>query len=128
VTNEAFALSFPPCSDEHSRISAAVSFNGVLQERYNDPEVQGGKIALIATNKQLEEKQPNCLDRMKTRKQKQVACNEQVLKAEDEIAGTNGDIADCLSDMNAVEVITVCVNAGATMKTNQTILWGQLWQ
>jgi hypothetical protein len=53
VTYEAFALSFPPCPDEHPKMSAAVLFNGVLQERYDDPEVQGGKIALIATNNQL---------------------------------------------------------------------------
>jgi hypothetical protein len=65
---------------------------------------------------------------MTTRKQKQVAYNERVLKAEDEIAGINRDIADFLSGMNAVEVITVCVNAGASMKRNETVLGGQLWQ
>jgi hypothetical protein len=47
VTNEAFALSFPPCEDEHSKMSAAILFDGIFKERYDDPEVQGGKIALI---------------------------------------------------------------------------------
>jgi hypothetical protein len=106
-------------------MSADGLFDGVLQERYDDPEVQGGKIALIATNKQLVQKPPNCLDRMTTRKQKQIAYNERVLKAEDEIAGINCDFADVLSDMNAVEIVTVCVNAGASMKRNEAILVGQ---
>jgi hypothetical protein len=40
VTNEAYALSLPPCSDEHSVRSASILFDGALQERYDDPEVQ----------------------------------------------------------------------------------------
>jgi hypothetical protein len=109
-------------------MSAATLFDGTLQERYDDLEVKEGKIALVATNKQLVQKPPNCLDRMRTRKQKQVAYNERVLKAEDKIAGIHCEIADFLSDMNAVKVIIVCVNAGATMKRNKTVLGGQLWQ
>jgi hypothetical protein len=48
------------------------------------------------------------------------------LKAEDEIAGINCNIADFLSGLNAAEVITVCVNA--SMKRNKTVLGGQDWQ
>jgi hypothetical protein len=64
VTNNAFALSYPRCPDRHSKMNAAVLFNGVLQERYDDTEVQGGKIALIAVNSIKVQKPPNCLDRM----------------------------------------------------------------
>jgi hypothetical protein len=88
-------------------LAATILFDGVLQERYDDPEVQGGRIALITTKRPLVQRPPNCLDRMTARKQKQVASRERVLKAEDEIAGINCDIADFLSDMNAVEVITM---------------------
>jgi hypothetical protein len=49
VTNEAFALSYPPMSDQVAVTSAPLLFTGRFQERYDDPEVQGGKIALIAT-------------------------------------------------------------------------------
>jgi hypothetical protein len=50
--------------------STHVPFNGVLQERYDDPEVQGGKIALIAVNSITVQKPPNGLDRMSARKLK----------------------------------------------------------
>jgi hypothetical protein len=65
---------------------------------------------------------------MTSRKLKQIAYNERVLKAEDEIAGINCDVADFLSGLNTSEVITVCVNACASMKKNETILGGQYWQ
>jgi hypothetical protein len=94
VTNEAFALSYPNVADEHARKSAELLFNGRFQERCDDPEVQGGKIALIAANGKTVQKPPNCLDRMTSRFLKQVAYNERVLRAEDEIATTNCDIAD----------------------------------
>jgi hypothetical protein len=67
-------------------MSAEVLFNGVLQERYNDPEVQGGKIALIAVNSIIVQKPPNCLDRMNARKLNQIAYNERISQAEDEIS------------------------------------------
>jgi hypothetical protein len=51
VTHNAFALSHPPCPDQHSKTSVEVLFNGTLQERYDDPEVQGGKIALQLVQK-----------------------------------------------------------------------------
>jgi hypothetical protein len=78
VTNEAFALSSPLSNGE---LDAAAIFEGDLQERHDDPEVQGGKIALIAVNSITVQKPPNCLDRMTTRKQKQVAYNERVSAA-----------------------------------------------
>jgi hypothetical protein len=95
VTNEAFALSHP--LDDGSNLDATAIFEGDLQERYDDPEVQGGKIALIAANSKTVQKPPNCLDRMTTRKQKQVAYNARVSQAEDEVSGINCDIADFLS-------------------------------
>jgi hypothetical protein len=73
ITNDAFALSYPTCPDKHSKKSAKALFNGILQERYDDPEVQGGKIALIAVNSIIVQKPPNCLDRMTSRRQKHVA-------------------------------------------------------
>jgi hypothetical protein len=129
ITNGAFALSFPPCPlDDEDGLSATIIFDGVLQERYDDPEVHGGKIALIAVNGRIVQKPPNCLDRMASRKQKQVAYNERVLQAEDEISGINCDIADFLSEMNVTESITIAVNAGGSMKKGEAILGGQYWQ
>jgi hypothetical protein len=128
VTNEAFALSYPPMSDDVSRKSAFIPFEGRLQDRHDDPEVQGGRIALIETNNQLVQNPPNCLDRMTTTKQKQVAHNQRVLRAEDEIAGFNCDIADFLSEMNSTELVTTYVNAGASMKRRDAVIGGQFWQ
>jgi hypothetical protein len=49
IIDKAFALSFPPCPlDDEDGLTATIIFDGVLQERYDDPEVQGGKIALVA--------------------------------------------------------------------------------
>jgi hypothetical protein len=128
ITHNAFALSYPPCPDRHSKTSVEVLFKGILQERYDDPEVQGGKIALIAANSKTVQKPPNCLDRMNARKLKQVAYNERVSQAEDEVSGINCYIADFLSGMSSTATITVCINAGASMKKNETILGGQYWQ
>jgi hypothetical protein len=97
VTNDALALSYPPCPRKHSKMTAAILFNGVLQERYDDPEVQAGRIALIAVNSIIVQKPPNCLDRMNARKLKYIAYNERVSQAEDEISGINCDVADFLS-------------------------------
>jgi hypothetical protein len=86
VTNGAFAFSYPARPDDQC-LSPSSVFDGVRQERYDDPEVQGGKIALIAVNSKTVQTPPNFLDRMTTRKQKQVAYNERLLQAEYEIAG-----------------------------------------
>jgi hypothetical protein len=124
ITNEAFALSHPARPDDQC-LSASIIFEGDLQGRSDDPEVQGGRIALIAVNSNTVQKPPNCLDRMTTRKQKQVAYNERVLRAEDEISGINCDVADFLSDLNATESITIAINAGHSMKRGEAILGGQ---
>jgi hypothetical protein len=128
VTDDAYALSYPTVADEQARKSAELLFNGVFQERYDDPEVQGGKIALIAANSKTVQKPPNCLDRMTSRFLKQVAYNERVLRAEDEIATINCDIADFFSGMSSSGTITVCINSGPTMKKNEPVIGGQFWQ
>jgi hypothetical protein len=97
VTNGAFALSFPLCPDDHARTSAEALFKGRFQERYDDPEVPGGKIAPIAADGKTVQKPSNCLDRMTSRYLKQVAYNERILRAEDEIAPINCEISDFLS-------------------------------
>jgi hypothetical protein len=65
---------------------------------------------------------------MTTRKQKQIAYNERVSQAEDEISGINCDIADLLSGLNATESITIAINAGESMKRGEAIIGGQYWQ
>jgi hypothetical protein len=100
----------------------------VFPERYDDPEVQGCKIALIAVNSKPVQKPPVCLDRMTSQFLKQVAYNERVLRAEDEIATINCDIADFLSGMSSSGTITVCINSGPTMKKNEPVIGGQFWQ
>jgi hypothetical protein len=100
VTHEAFALFSPPSNGE---LDPSTIFEGDLQERYDDPEVQGGKIALIAANSKIAQEPPNCLDRMTTRQQKQVAYNERISQAEYEVSAINCDIADFLSGLNATE-------------------------
>jgi hypothetical protein len=65
---------------------------------------------------------------MTSRKQKQVAYNERVFQAEDEAAGINCDIADFLAGMSSTGLITVCINAGVSMKKGEATLGGQLWQ
>jgi hypothetical protein len=65
---------------------------------------------------------------MNASKLKQVSYNERVSAAEEEIAGINCDVADFLSGMDATATITVCINASTSMKKNERILGGQLWQ
>jgi hypothetical protein len=60
---------------------------------------------------------------------KQVAYNERIMKAEEEISGINCDIADFVSQMTldpASEVI-ICVNGSQEMKKGETAMAGQLW-
>jgi hypothetical protein len=63
---ETTVLSYPPLEDRFVSNSAKILFgpSAKLQERYPDPEVQGGKIALIASNNNEVQKPPNSLDRM----------------------------------------------------------------
>jgi hypothetical protein len=101
----------------------------LLQERYADPEVQGGKIALIAVKQIRVQKPPNGLDRMRTTFLKQVAYNQRVLEAEHEIAGINCDIADFLSGMSLdpADQVVICVNGLEPMKRGEEAVGGQLW-
>jgi hypothetical protein len=92
-------------------------FGRRLQERYDDSEVQGGKIALIETNNQVVQKPPNSLDHMHSSFVKHVAYNQRVLRAEDAIAGINCDVADSLAGMSAdpAEPVTIRVNSGESI-------------
>jgi hypothetical protein len=75
VSNEAVVLRYPPMPDEYAESSPALLFGERKQERYDDPEVHGGKIALIATKNNEVQKPRNSLDRMHTSLPKQVAYN-----------------------------------------------------
>jgi hypothetical protein len=89
-------------SDEEVKDSPTAVFGpaSILQERYDDPEVQGGKIALIETEHQKAQRPPNFSDRMQSTFLKQLAYNQRVLEAEKEVAGINCDVADFLSGMS----------------------------
>jgi hypothetical protein len=97
-----------------------------LQERYDDEEVQGGKIALIAFKQRRVQKPPNGLDRMQSTFSKQVAYNQRILAAESEIAGYNCDIPHFFEDMTIEEPVYVCINSSQELRDEQAIA-GQLW-
>jgi hypothetical protein len=63
---DTLVLIYPPIQDESIIPGLAqFLFNRTLQEeRYNDPEVQGGKIALIKVQQQSVQKPPSSLDHM----------------------------------------------------------------
>jgi hypothetical protein len=86
--SDIMAFTHPTLPDDQIRAEPSILFGPgcYLQERYDDPEVQGGKIALIAFSHLRAQKPPNGLDRMQSTFVKQVAYNERVIKAEDEIA------------------------------------------
>jgi hypothetical protein len=86
--------------DEYAENSAALLFGGRTQERYDDPEGQGGKIALIAFKQNIVQKTPNSLGCMHASLPKQVAYNQRILKAGQEIDGINCDLADFPSRMS----------------------------
>jgi hypothetical protein len=121
-------LSYPPMSDEIAVDFGRILLGGRQQERYDDPEVQGGRIAVIASNNSIVQKTPNVLDRMYESHSKQVAYSQRVLSAEDEIAGINSEAADFLSQMtvNPSEPIIICVNAGESFKPHEQHTGGQL--
>jgi hypothetical protein len=91
-----------------------------LQERYDDPEVQAGKTALIAFKQNKVQKPPNCLDPMHSTFLKQVAYNQRVIEAEQEVAGINCDVADFLSGMSLdpADQLVICVNGSEEMNRN----------
>jgi hypothetical protein len=95
-------FSYPTLPDDHVKDSAEVLFGpgSYVQERYDDAEVQGGKIALIVVKQQQVQKPPSLLDHMQSTYLKQFAYNRRVLSAEREVAGINCDIADFLSGLS----------------------------
>jgi hypothetical protein len=94
VSREAVVLTYPQIPDQYAQKSAQILLGGRPQERYDDPEVQGGKIALIASNNNIVQKPPNSLDRMHASLPKQVAYDQRILSGENEIAGINCDIGE----------------------------------
>jgi hypothetical protein len=77
------AFSKPPIADDEIGNLPTLLFGpGMgLKDRYVDPEVQGGKIALLADKHFGAQKPPNYLDRMQSTYLKQVAYNERIMKA-----------------------------------------------
>jgi hypothetical protein len=131
VSNDMMVFSYPSIEDSQIKGTPVALFGpgSYLQERYADPEVQGGKIALIATKQQLAQEPPNLLDRMQSTFLKQLLYNQRVLQAEKEVAGINCDIADFLSEMSIdpAEQPVICVNGSEEMKRNEAEIGGQLW-
>jgi hypothetical protein len=100
-----------------------------LQERYADPEVQGGKIALIAAKQIRVQKPPSLLDHMQSRYLKQVAYNNRIIQAEMEIAAINADIPEFLCQMNLDpnDQVVIVTNGSEEMKKDEEAFAGQLW-
>jgi hypothetical protein len=100
-----------------------------LQERYDDPEVQGGKIALIAVRQIRVQKPPSLLDHMNSRYLKQVGYNSRIIQAEKEIAAINADIPGFLSQMNLdpSDQVVIVTNGSEEMKRDEEAFAGQLW-
>jgi hypothetical protein len=73
-------FSYPPLPDDQIDELPTMLFGpgASLQERYVDPEVQGGKIALIAVKQNRVQKPPNFLDRIRTTFLKEVAYNQRI--------------------------------------------------
>jgi hypothetical protein len=129
VSKDVVVLTYPPMPDRHAIQSAQILLGGRQQERYDDPEVQGGRIALVASNNNKVQKPPNSLDRMHASLPKQVAYSQRVLSAENKIAGINCDIGEFLSQMspNPAEPVIICVNAGESLKGHKQHFGGRLW-
>jgi hypothetical protein len=125
------AFTIPTLPDAQIREEPTLLFGpgSFLQERYDDPEVLGCKIALIAFEQIRVQRSPNGLDRMRSTFQKQVAYDQRVMEAEDRVAGINCDIADCLLGMSLEpeEQVVICVNGSEKMKRNEEAIGGQLW-
>jgi hypothetical protein len=60
---------------------------------------------------------------------KQVAFNQRIIAAEEEISGINCDVADFVSQMSLdpAEEVIICVNGSQEMKRGETASAGQLW-
>jgi hypothetical protein len=121
------AFTYPPVSEVHEEPSILFGSECFLQERYDDEEVQGGKIALIASKQMRAQKPSNGLNRMQSTFLKQVAYNQRIIDAEGEIAGINSDAPHFLSEMTMEEPVFVCINCCEEMKRNEEAITGQLW-
>jgi hypothetical protein len=130
-TTDILAFTIPTTAEDQLREEPTIIFGRghTLQERYDDPEVQGGKIALISLKQNRVQKPPNFLDRMQSRDLKQVAYNERVIEAEKEIAAVNCDIPEFLSNMtlDPNDQVVICVNGSKEMKRGEEAIGGQLW-
>jgi hypothetical protein len=130
-TSDIMAFAYPPLPDDQIREEPTILFGqgSRIQERYDDPEVQGGKIALIAFKQNKVQKPPNGLDRMHATFLKQVAYNDRVIEAEKEVSSVNCDIADFLSGMtfDPDDQVVICVNGSEEMKRDEEAVGGQLW-
>jgi hypothetical protein len=122
----AFTSPVAQVREEPSIIFGPGSF---LQELYPDPEVQGGKIVLIAFKHLRAQKPPNGLDRLQSTFQKQVAYNQRIMEAEIGIAGINCDVPNFLYDMSFApeDQLIVCINGSEGMKRDEEAIAGQLW-
>jgi hypothetical protein len=131
VSFDMMIFTYPTLPDDQVKDSPEVLFGpgSYVQERYGDPEVQGGKIALIVAKQEQVQKPPSLLDHMQSTFLKQFAYNRRILSAENEIAGINCDIADFLSEMSndPSDQLVICVNGSEEMKRNETAVGGQLW-
>jgi hypothetical protein len=60
---------------------------------------------------------------------KQVAYNQRIIAAENEISGINCDVADFVSGMtlDPTEKMIICINGSEEMKRNETAMAGQPW-
>jgi hypothetical protein len=129
--SDIIAFTIPTTPDEQIQEMPRIIFGAGhwLQERYPDPEVHGGKIALIAFKQNIVQKPPNFLDRMNSRYQKQVAYNDRIIEAEKEVAAINCEAAEFLADMtlDTAEQVIICVNASEGMKRGEAAVAWQLW-
>jgi hypothetical protein len=110
------AFSYPPLENVGEEPAILFGPGAFLQERYDDPEVQGGKIALIAFKHLRAQKPPNGLDRTQSTLLKKIAYNQRVMEAEDGIAGINCDVPHFLAEMSIDKPVIVCVNGSQEMK------------
>jgi hypothetical protein len=121
------AFTFPITEEVHEEPSLLFGPGSYLQERYDDEDVQGGKIALIAFKQTRAQKPPNGLDRMQSTFSEQVAYNQSVMEAGGEIAGINCDVPHFLDDMSTEEPVFVCISSSEEMKREEEAIAGQLW-
>jgi hypothetical protein len=121
------AFTFPLLEEVQDAPRRLFGQEAEFQERYDDEEVQGGKIALIAFKQMRAQKPPNYLDRMQSTFSKQVAYNQRVLDAEQSVAGINCDIPHFLEEMTVDEPVFVCINSSEEMKRDEQAVSGQLW-